>query len=237
MPTALSRMEPQHAKIEPPPGAVAHGVTSDGRQIFRLVTKRARAVPRYENTPEARELENRLASEGKSETEIRRAMDKAGFRLWRKNQNTGEPMYPINKAEVYDLEELFTLESEGNWNVRKIPYRFPTAEELAVQERARQVSAMQEALPALLVDEGFTAEELLAALRAGRNRPAESPPVASPPVMPDFSAYPKRLGKNRWELSDGREVRMTEERAQAEEAEVQDRVLRAAQAARETPEY
>lgn len=150
MPATLKRVEPLHAPIVPPQGAVAAGITPDGRQLYTLKRPRSRSVPRKDpNT---------------------------GQEMWRKHQTTGEPMYQLRRPEHYEETLLFTIESEGNGNNRMTPFRWPTDEEKAEVARKVAIEQMQGGLAAALVDRGFTPEKLLDAI-AALDRPVVGTPV------------------------------------------------------------
>jgi hypothetical protein len=133
----MGRMEPLHPPIVPPDGAVPAGVTPQGKQLYTLKTKRSKSMPK-------------LDAKGKQE--------------YRRHMITGENLYPLRVAEPYVHEELFYLESEGNGNVHKVAWRWPTEEELAHEDRERRIKEVQRTLPEVLVDKGLTADDLLAML-------------------------------------------------------------------------
>lgn len=238
----LKRIKPIHPPLTPPRGAVAAGVTPDGKQLWTLKSKRARNVPLMENTPEADARAAELLAEGKTEKEIGRIMTEEGYRRYRKNQVTGELAYPLNKPVVYDHEELFYLESEGNGNVVKVKYRHPSAADRERAQLRERVAAMKDQMAEVMVKEGVTPEDLVAMLRQGR-RPFVAPaPVdkaavtaafAPPPVAagPEIE-YPVALDDGRWKLSNGNVMPGT--RDEAEEAELA--VIEAREAAAATPE-
>ena len=156
--------------------------------------------------------------------------------MFRKNQMTGETMYPLRAAELYQHEELFYLESEGNGNIRKIQFTWPTAEEQAATERERKINEMSRALPELLVDRGLTLEKLLAslgtatpALAVDDSVPESLEPVPEPamavslepepePVAEEKPEFPQMYAPGRWLLSDGRKMQGTRVDAKAAEA-------------------
>lgn len=203
--SALPKIPPLHAPLIPPTGSVMCGTTPDGKQLYTLTRKMARAVPDIdENTKQ---------------------------RKWRKVISTGEQLYPLNKPEPYEDTEMFFLESDGRNNVTKQRYTPPTAQEIAEQDRQRKIAVMQPALARALVDSGLTAEELVARLMA--------PPPAPIPVAsgtPELSVstggsgevdetkkdepvvtYPRQVGGNNWELSNGARVKGNRQKAQEAE--------------------
>src|SRR3990167_8652769 len=164
----MQKIKPFHPPeaFKPPPGAVAAGVTPDGKQLYRWTVKKDRSVPRLVETPEAKEREAVLRAEGKSSAEIGRIMTDEGFRQYRKNQMTGELAYPLNRAERYEEEQLFYIESQGNGNNSLVRYTPPTPAEIAAQYRRQQVERMGGGkLGELLVDEGLSPEDLVSAIR------------------------------------------------------------------------
>ena len=169
----LQKIKPFHPELKPPPGAIPFGRTADGKhQLYRMTSKRSRAVPRFVNTPEAKAREKELQDEGKTPEQVREVMLAEGYQDYRKNRTTGESAYPLNRAEFFDLEEIFYLLSEGNGNIRKEPYRPPTEAQLASDRRRLQVQALGGGrLAELLVDEGITAEEVVGAIKGRRARP------------------------------------------------------------------
>lgn len=149
MPATLKRVEPLHAPIVPPQGAVAAGITPDGRQLYSMTRKRSRSVPK---------------------------LDANKQEVWRKHATTGEPMYQLRRPEAYSEELLFTIESEGNGNNRMVPFAWPTEEEKAETRRNQAIAEMQGGLARALVDRGFTPEKLLDAI-AALDRPVVGTPV------------------------------------------------------------
>lgn len=216
MPATLKRMEPLHAPIIPPQGAVAAGVTPDGRQLYTMTRKRSRSVPK---------------------------LDANNQEVWRKHQTTGEPMYKLNRAQPYDEIKLFTIESEGNGNNRMVDFAWPTEAEKAEARRLLAIEEMQGGLAAALVDRGFTPEKLIAAISA-LDRPTVPPePVSivvpvvvdTPPDHAELEApvlYPvKDENSNWWTLSNKQRV---QGEAGAREAEA--RIHEAKQQAASVPE-
>lgn len=175
-------------------GSKVHGVTTDGKQLYKLVTKRSRSKPRLD--PVTNE------------------------QLYRKNQMTGENMYPLREPEWYDKTEIFYLESEGNANVRKIIYVAPTAEELAAVEREKKIENWQREMAEAAVDAGMSVDDVI----EGRK-----PEQVAGIIVP----YPVMTSPGKWKLSNGTEMKGKKVDAlEAEEA-----IATAKENAATTPEY
>lgn len=196
---ALDSIPPIKSDLLPPVDALAAGVTPDGRQLYRRVKQVVTTAPKMN--------------------------PQSGEQLWRINQ-MGQQTVAVRKVvSVVPTEDLFYLEAEGNGNVRKVPYRFPTADELATLEREKKIKALGGGeLAAALVDAGLTAQEAIAKLLGAKTAP-------EPPATPAFSAapsvtsteiFPKFLGGGWYELSSGRKFQGRAEGAEAAEAEVTD---------------
>ena len=252
----LQRIKPLHPEMIPPPGSVPAGVTEEKKQLFRLITKRSRAVPRYVDTPEARAREKELKAEGKTTKEVCEIMTAEGLRLYMKNQTTGQNAYPMNRSELYDLDELFFLVSEGNGNIRKQSYYPPTAEELAETRRTEKIKEWADKLAARMVDADVSPDQLVQALfERDRDVPGESGPESTTPAPPTSESaapstaesvapkvtYPLHLGFGKWALSNGEEFQGKKAEAEKAEAALPQEVHLAAQEARATadatPDY
>lgn len=159
----MRKIDPIHPDKRKPPGAEDAGFTEDGRPLLR-------------------ETHVRLVSEP--------ALDEDGEKLYRKNQSTGEPMYPLRKGKRVRRERTYTLFSEGNGNVRREAYHPPTEEELRDRARRKATEEMLPRLAELLVDRGLTPESLVGRLTA-------------PAPEPEVEDYPKHLGGGTWQFSDG----------------------------------
>lgn len=200
----LRQIKPLHPPLTPPEGAVAAGVTPFGAQLYRLTRRRARAVP---------------------------DLDEKGEQKWRINRVTGEAAYRLYKPEVYDEHLLFYLHSQGNGNVSMVEWTPPTPEELAAQERERQIKQMMPAVAAAFVDKGITPEQLADWVRGGMPEPAVAEAeVTEPPKRShrkgaarpaEVVHYPLALGPDRWLLSDGSAFSGDLGDAEAAEAEAQ----------------
>ena len=135
----LQRIPPIHPEKIPPKNAVAAGVTPDGRQLFQLTRRRARAVPMIDT--------------------------QSGERVWRRNPLNGEPLYPRNQPGIYEEELLFTLESPGNGSIEMTPYVAMTPEEMAEREYKVKVEQMRDSLADAMVQADMTPAQLLALLQ------------------------------------------------------------------------
>ncbi len=198
------RVAPLHANLTPPTGAVPAGVTHTGKQLFKLTRTMARSVPR---------------------------LDEDGKQMFRVNPTTGEAlpgMPKLRKPEIYEEEQLFYLESDGHNNVHKVFWTPPSEEDLRAAQRRQEIAGVKDQLAEMLVDEGITPQDLIAAIRGGRpSAPApkgeDAPPElaerddAGPDaetvddaetevVEVDFGEYPKYLKVGTWELCNGEQV-------------------------------
>lgn len=142
-------LKPIHPEIIPPPGAKPAGVSPSGKQLYEIEEVRAEIVDKV--NPETGEVEHR------------------------KNTITGEQLHKLREVKRDEegnpvrsrTRKLFYLESEGNGNIRKVPYEPPSEEEMQEAERRQQIESMQEGLAAALVDAGLTPEEAIRRLRGG----------------------------------------------------------------------
>ena len=165
----LQKIPKIHAQLVPPQNAVMRGTTPDGKQLWYEEIPMSRSVPRIipgSVTPE----------------------NPKGVQEWKKNL-AGEGIYPLRQREDYIWRRLYFLESQGNNNVQKVDYVPKTEEQLAAEEKARMVEAMEHALPAALVEAGLTAADLPRILQAGQaqvpvevDEPEAVEPVAAPVV-------------------------------------------------------
>lgn len=192
----LTKLQPLHPEKIAPPEAVMAGTTPDGKQLYREVTRRSRAVP---------------------------MLDEKGDRVFAKNPMTAEPLYPKNRPEIYNHERLYYLESEGNGNLRKVDYAPPTPEQLAEQARQRRIDEMGGGqLGAALVDAGITPEEAVQRILSGSAAaPAPDEPLPVPWVPDPDAEYPVHIAGGKWQLSNGEFVRSNREEAEKAEAQVQ----------------
>lgn len=241
MTTTLAKLQPLHPELVPPQGAQPFGVTADGKhQLYKLVTRRSRSVPKLSVKADAL-LKDARANLTGDDLAAAEALIVKEHQEFRKHATTGEPMYGLRQPEIYDNTEIFYLESQGNGNVVKVPYKFPTPEELAAVDRARRVEAMKDTMAEALVDAGVTPETLvqrLSQIKEPVMAPAAvaggqvTPPAADdvPPV--DLSKYPEDLGGGYWRFSNGDKAQMKKDAAR----ETEDRLQAARKAAAETPE-
>lgn len=181
----LQKIKPMHAALIPPDGAEPQGIIVRGQQLFRQIRRMARSIP----------------------------LVRDGVRVFAKNPMTAEPLYPKRTHEMYDQEQLYTLESQGNFNVEKVPYRFPTPDELAAEKRAAAIKEMGGGqLGEALVDMGLTPQELIQRLMGGT---ATATAVAEP--TPEVG-YPHPTDKaGIWALSNGETMKGTKREAQEAE--------------------
>ena len=226
MPKTLKKLVPLHSQIVPPINAVPFGMTDDGKQLYKEVTPRSGSEP--------------FISE------------ETGKQEWRKNQMTGEPLYPLRRPTFYEHTRVYYLESQGNGNIGKVDWRPPSPEEVARAERNQQVEAMKDHLAEALVDAKVSPTELaeMFSKRAGAPAVPELPelveldeeeePVVAPPVEVaepvDTDQYPKNLGGGWFELSDGAKLQGKEEQAIEAEIDLEVRRDEAHKVAEATPE-
>ena len=212
---ALDSIPPIKSDLLPPVDALAAGVTPDGRQLYRRVKQVVTTEPKIN--------------------------PQTGEQLWRINQMGQQTVAVRRVVSVTPTEELFYLESEGNGNVRKIPYRHPTPDEVAAKEREQKIAAMGGGtLAAALVDAGLSPEEAIARLVGSKTapepaatKPPESTKTATGPVP---VTYPRLYAPGRWELSNGQKMQGKREDAEAAEAEVTDEERAAAAEAKANAE-
>lgn len=214
MTQTLTKIQPMHAQLIPNPAWERVGLTEDGRQVFRHVTKRSRPVP---------------------------WLDEKGNRVYAKHPVSGEPLYPKNKPEIYDHVEVFTVESQGNFNLEKIPYDAEAeARRRAERERQRRAQANLERLLDLMAQEDVSPDELIASLRseAQAMRPEPEPePELEPEEPEDEVEYPVMKGPMIWVLSDGTQLnKVSKEDAVKAEEELQRRRAEAREHAAVVPE-
>jgi len=215
----LNRIAPLHPQvILPPAGSIPFGTTPDGKQLWRLVTRRSRAAPDID--------------------------EKTGQQRWRTNL-MGERILPLFKHEFYNKEEVFWLHDQGNGNIEHIPYYPPTPEELKQAKRQRDIAGMNEALTGALVDAGLTPDKLVEMLRAKKEEAQTAPgapvePVAEPAVEAPVE-YPVHMGAKWWTLSDGSRFGGSRKDAEAAEQkvspELREAYAKAKAVAAETPSY
>jgi hypothetical protein len=224
MPKVLTKIKPLHPQLIPPNGAEVFGVTPDGKQLYRLVHPMARSVPDID--PET------------------------GEQAWRRHGVTNEPLVAKRKPEIYENVRVFYLESEGNGNVRMIPWAPPSPKELADAARRLRLVEVQEELVEGLVDSGISPAQLLQAAKdvigAERGLPEAQPATTSPTIDPGEppqppGKWPKNVAPKLWQLSDGTKfkgfkVEAVKAQAQLERAQAKDRAAARAVAAA-TPDF
>ena len=225
----LSRIQPLNPELIPPKGAIPHGIGPGGKQLYREVTRRSRAVPKI--NPETGEREFAL------------------------HATTARPLYPLNKPEIYDLERLYFLESDGMGNIYNIDYHPPTEAELAEALRQQRIKDMIPKLAEALVDENMAPEEFVRGLRGGVIPAPEAaadlgatPSFAGDRVSDDTSdeegeidppvEYPVALpGIGRWELSNGETFKGKKVEAIQQEESLQKARAAAKAVAEATPDF
>jgi len=194
---ALDSIPPIKSDLLPPVDALAAGVTRDGRQLYRRVKQIVTTEPKINPA--------------------------TGEQQWRINQ-MGQQTVAVRKVtSVTPTEELFYLENEGNGNVRKIPYRHPTPDELAASEREKKIAAMGGgSLAAALVDAGISPQEAIARLVGAKTAPETASPQTATSPKPAAEVFPKFLGGGWYVLSTGLKFQGKQADAEAAEAEVTD---------------
>lgn len=217
----LNRIAPLHpSTLVPPSGSVPIGTTPDGKQLYRLVTRRSRAVPDKDPV--------------------------TGEQRWRTNL-MGEKILPLFKSEFYNKEEIFWLHSQGNGNVEHIPFYPPSPEEVQQAKRRHDMAQMGDALTGAFVDAGYTPADLVEMLKARKAADAPKTEPESPVTGPDLSpepeavTYPVHQGGRWWQLSDGQRFGGTRADAEAAEKKVLDEAreayAKAKQLLADTPSY
>lgn len=165
------------AELKPPRDATPAGVTPNGKQLYRRSRPRAIIVDRKDPV--------------------------TGEQQYRKNTLTGEEIFKLRKVEeVIEVEQLFYLENEGNANVRMIPYKPPSDEERAANERRQQIAdfqaEFQEALAEEALSEGLSPTELIARMRptGGPGGEKKKPEAAQERTLPE--GYDMEHGGGGW---------------------------------------
>ena len=145
MTRSMQAIVPQHATLTPPEGSVPAGQTPEGIPLHRLTQMRSRSVP---------------------------DLDKNGKQRWALHPQNNMPLIPLRKPEIYEFTRLFYQESDGQFNVSLVDYKFPTKEELAAEKRTLDVAEMKDSFAEAMVDEGISPAAFLAALKSARGEPA-----------------------------------------------------------------
>jgi len=144
-----------------------------------------------------------------AKTDAFKELVRGPHRTWKLHPVNGEPLYPRNETEFYDLERTFYQYSEGNGNVVTIDYRPPTAEEIRVAEREDRIAEMQRKMAEVFVDSDTDPAVLLQALAEGRavvdiTDDERSAIMEGSPRYPEPGVeYPAKLGRERYRLSNG----------------------------------
>ncbi len=187
------------SELIPPRGAKAVGTHTDGRVIYEMYDV---LDPRpTEKVPILDPL--------------------TGKEMWKKNQATGEPMYPLMRAVAVRRDKRFVLERDGNGQVAMQEGFEPTDEELAEVQAARQREIFAADLASEAVNRGLNAADVLDLLAGGKKVPANVP-------GPD-TIYPYEKGGGHWILSDGSKFRGTRTAAETAELLLEDDVMPAPQ--------
>ena len=150
MPRVESQLKPQHGPVVIDPAWEQSGVTPDGRQLFTERFRTNRAQPDIQ--PPSPEEIARAEAEGR---------EPHGERRWKRHPINGEPLYPMNKRKIVEVERTFYIESQGNFNQEKMFYTPPTAEEIAAAEREGRMAEIQSMFFGQLADSGLTPEEIM----------------------------------------------------------------------------
>jgi hypothetical protein len=191
----LNRIKPIHPELIPPQDAEVIGTTEHGKILYRQIRRMNRPVPDID--PDT------------------------GRQRWRKNQNTGEPLYPLFKRKIVMETRDFFLESQGNGNVGIVEYQQPTPEDLAQRARAQRIADMKDRLAERLVDAGLTADDLIERLGGtvvGEEIADAEPEEVEAEVLEtsaeaETDDFPRDLGEDLWQLSNGQTYEGTEEGA------------------------
>ena len=156
----FTSQEPRVARFRPDPEWKAAGHTPDGKQLYRWLRKRHRAVP---------------------------LLDEDGNQIFKRHPSSGEPVVAVNKPEPYEEDLLFYIDDDGQWNKNMVFYQPPTAEQLAEEERKRRqqrgMERLMEALGAADVDPGELIDEIMARKAAPEAEPEEQYPVMYGPGL------------------------------------------------------
>jgi hypothetical protein len=237
MPEVLTRIKPMHGPVVPAPNWTPAGVTPDGRQLFIERFKTNDAVPDY-LPPTADEIE----------AAKREGREPQGERRWRRHPINAEPLVPMNKRNIIDVERMFYVDSQGNFNQEKMFYTPPTPEELAAAKREGKMEAVMRKLAEGLVDSPLDPDEIVARLLKVGVTPTREEyesafdEAAQQVVVPepadelgdvDATEYPLSVGKNKWQLSSGIVFKGNKKEAEAVELEI----MQAREDAEETPDF
>ncbi len=183
MPRTLTTIPKLHGPFVPDPAWEKAGMTPLGQQLWIERTPRSRAVPLYkvEPCPDCADAEQ--SQEDVCETcNGSRKVD--GERVWKTNPMNGELLYKMNKPEHYIHERMFYSESDGQGNQVKVDWAPPTEDQIAALQHEKAVAEMVPALASALVDEGLSAAEIVARLKAPAPEPAAIPVAQLAPTEP-----------------------------------------------------
>ena len=229
MSDTLTRIKPMHGPIIPQENWEMCGMTPDGRQLFTERFRTNKAVPDYEGLTTEEILK---AQEIKDPVARAKILDPSK-RRWRKHPLNAEPLVPMNRRRDIQVERVFYVVSEGNFNCAKIFYRPPTKAEIEAASREGKIEEVMRKFAEGLVDQHshLTADEIVArALKAGpvvADRETYEKEFGEPgqDVVVDDTKYPLDIGKSkakgkRWRLSNGTEIEGSADDAVALELQV-----------------
>jgi len=169
----FAKIEPAHSNLVAPRGSEMRGTTPDGKQVYYLKTLRSTNEPAFEGTGRFDEEGNEIMEES-----------------WQRHGVTNEKLIRKRNPVIFELEELFTLVSDGHFNVYKEPYYPKTPEQLEAEARAKRIAEMEGNLAAALVDSDMTPSDLIAGVHGELSR---AKPIS----------YPQNAAPNVWVLSNG----------------------------------
>lgn len=221
----LTTIKPLHPRRIIPRGAKAHGITEDGKQIYKLVTPRSKSEPLldYEGNQEIKAIEALDLPAAEKERQI--AVVKKERQIWEKNPLTGVPLYPRRQPVHYELEEIFIMESDGQGNDLKVLYEPLTPEQIAAEKRDVAMKSAVGDLAGALVDSGMTAQEFV----AGRIEPTakqvlEAEVEELPVLEKTVREYPREFEPGIYLLSDKTRFEGEEDEAVVAEVDAAARV-------------
>lgn len=153
----------------PPPNAEPHGMTPDGKQLYKEVRMMATSVP---------------------------DTDEDGNQKYKKHPLTGDPTYPINKAVVAPVTMIYYLKAQGNGNVKRVMWRPPTPEQEREALRAQQIHDVTAGLGEALVNAGVSAQDVADFIADRTGKPLPEPTAAVTPEVKGTTSEPVGLEGN-----------------------------------------